>query len=139
MAQAAQVPIVPAVAWGDPRFFTKRRKPHLIRRLPVTVRYAPPVHVAPDDDPVDATERLRSVMAGMLDDAIRTYPDAPRPGDDWWQPARYGGTAPVHDEVVRAHLARWRGSPESDLPPEAGDEPVPEAPVADDGERKRAV
>ncbi|MBW3661603.1 MAG: 1-acyl-sn-glycerol-3-phosphate acyltransferase [Actinobacteria bacterium] len=148
MAQAAQVPIIPAIAWGDQRFFTKRRKPHLVWRLPVTVRYVPPVHVAPDEDPVEATERLQTIMAEMLDDAIRTYPDAARPGDDWWQPARYGGSAPLHDEVVRAHLARWPEAFEPDLPQEEGDEPViddrpVDEPAVDEprvqDERKRAV
>lgn len=40
----------------------------------------------------------------------RSYPVEPSPGDDWWLPARLGGSAPDHEQVVAAHQARFRAS-----------------------------
>lgn len=109
MAQAAGVPIIPSVAWGDQRLATKGRPIRPVWRIPVLVRYGEPVHVPPDADPAEVTRALQDTMAAMLDEVIRSYPDRPRPGDDWWVPARYGGSAPPHEEVLRAHLERLRG------------------------------
>jgi 1-acyl-sn-glycerol-3-phosphate acyltransferase len=109
MAQAADVPIVPVVGWGTHRFLTKGHGPHLARRIPVIVRYGAPLHIAADEDPVAATQRVRGVMAAQLDEVQRSYPDRPRPGRGWWQPARLGGTAPDHASVLGEHRRRERG------------------------------
>ncbi|MDP8960657.1 MAG: 1-acyl-sn-glycerol-3-phosphate acyltransferase [Actinomycetota bacterium] len=112
MAQEADVPIVPTVAWGAHRVATKGRRVRLLLGLAVLVRYGRPRQVARDDDPEAATERLRETMAEMLDDVQRAYPVEPRPGEDWWVPRRLGGSAPPHHVVLRAHREReaeWGG------------------------------
>ncbi|HET6738527.1 MAG TPA: 1-acyl-sn-glycerol-3-phosphate acyltransferase, partial [Kribbella sp.] len=58
-----------------------------------------PITVTTDDDPATATANLRSVMAGMLDESIRSYPE--QPAGAWWLPASYGGGAPTPDEAER--------------------------------------
>lgn len=117
MAQQAGVDIIPAVGWGTQRFATKGHKPRLVWRLPVTVRYGEPFHVRPDEDPVAATLRLQERFATLLDEVQRAYPDAPRPGDDWWQPARLGGSAPTHDEILAEHESRTSGWDQRPDPP----------------------
>jgi 1-acyl-sn-glycerol-3-phosphate acyltransferase len=114
MAQQAGVPIVPGIGWGSHRFATKGVRPRLALRLPVVVRFGEPLHVAPDEDPVAATGRLREAMATMLDDVQRGYEDG-TPEGAWWVPARLGGGAPPHDEVIRDHESRsrdWDTGPE---------------------------
>lgn len=108
MAQQAGVPIVPCVGWGTQRFATKGRGVHLATRIPVVVRYGEPMHVGKGEDPRIATKRLRETTAGMLDEVQRRYPDTPGPGDDWWLPARLGGSAPPHDEVLDSYQRRRR-------------------------------
>lgn len=109
MAQGAGVPIIPCVGWGTQRFATKGRPVRPARGIAVTVRYGEPFHVLPDEDVHRATERLRQRMATLLDEVQRSYPDVPAEGDDWWVPRRLGGTAPHHDDVLRAHLDRETG------------------------------
>lgn len=103
MAAAAGVPIVPAVSWGTQRINTVGRRPRFCWRLPVTVRYAPPIRFAPDVDAVGASEDLRQTMQQMLDDVIVGYPDG-TPRGAWWVPARFGGGAPTTSEADQ-HLA----------------------------------
>ena len=58
-----------------------------------------------------ATARLRDAMAVLLDEMQRAYVDG-TPAGAWWVPARLGGGAPAHDEVLRDHeqrTTRWRG------------------------------
>jgi 1-acyl-sn-glycerol-3-phosphate acyltransferase len=109
MAQRAGVPIVPVLGWGTQRFATKgaRPDPRDGTGIPVVVRYGPPVHVAPDEDPQAATARLQEAMRVLLDEVQRAYPDG-TPAGARWVPARLGGGAPAHDEVVRAHEERFR-------------------------------
>jgi len=106
MAQAAGVPVVPAVSWGSHRFWTTGDGPHLTWRLPVHVRYAPPIH--PEGDAESATERIRAVMAAMLEDVQRRYRDG-LPSGARWVPARLGGTAPTVEEAEQ-RLRRLRSS-----------------------------
>lgn len=113
MAQQAGVPIIPVVGWGSQRFAAKGHGIRFSWRLPVSVRYGPPVTVGRDEDPRVATERLQHVMEAMLDEVQRTYPDAPTPGDDWWQPAALGGSAPPHADVLAAHEERFHEQPPS--------------------------
>lgn len=108
MAQQAGVPIVPVVGWGSQRFAAKGHGIHFSWRLPVMVRYGAPITVAPDEDPRVATERLQHVMEAMLDQAQRSYPGEATPGDDWWQPAALGGSAPRHADVLAAHQERFQ-------------------------------
>ncbi len=100
IARAAGVPLVPSVSWGSHRLVTTGHPFSLRRglRIPVTVRYEPPVTIGPDDDPVAVTAQVRAVMARRLDELQRTYPDG-TPAGAWWVPARLGGGAPPPDAV----------------------------------------
>lgn len=107
MAIRGGVPIVPVVGWGSQRVAAKGQGVRGGFGIPIVVRYGPPVPVAPDDDPAEVTARLETIMATMLDQVQRDYPDG-TPTDAWWVPARLGGSAPDHDEVLRAHQDRFR-------------------------------
>jgi 1-acyl-sn-glycerol-3-phosphate acyltransferase len=109
MAAEAQVPLVPAVSWGSHRFHTSGRPPRPRWRLPVLVRYGPPLHPRPGDDIAETTTRLRERMHGLLERAWHEYPDG-TPAGAWWVPARLGGSAPTpeEDDVFLQRLAeRW--------------------------------
>ncbi|MFA9444864.1 lysophospholipid acyltransferase family protein [Egicoccus sp. AB-alg6-2] len=113
MAQAAGAPIVPVVGWGSQRIATKGRRPRPALGTPIVVRYGPPLSVRADEDPVAATRRLAQTMADLLERVQRDYEDG-TPAGAWWVPARLGGGAPPHDEVLRAHEERisgWRDRP----------------------------
>jgi 1-acyl-sn-glycerol-3-phosphate acyltransferase len=113
MAQQGGVPIVPVIGWGTHRFATKGRKARLVTGLPVVVRFGEPLHVGPEDDPVTATAQLQARMERLLDEVQRSYPDG-APAEAWWVPARLGGAAPPHDQVLREHLqrtSRWEHGP----------------------------
>jgi len=118
MAQEAGVPVVPAVSWGSHRFWTTGDGPHLTWRLPVHVRYAEAV--IPEGDADAVTQRLRSQMAGMLEDVQRRYRDG-LPAGARWVPARLGGAAPSVEEAERM-LGRLRASWGRSTPPEVGPE-----------------
>jgi 1-acyl-sn-glycerol-3-phosphate acyltransferase len=111
MAQAAGVPVVPAVSWGSHRFWTTGTRPRLSWRLPVLVAYGAPLTPGPDDDPEVRTAELRQRVQELLDGAQQRYP-AGLPAGARWVPARLGGAAPTHDEAERL-LERmrqdWRG------------------------------
>jgi hypothetical protein len=76
---------------------TKDHPRDLSRGLAITVRVGEPVPL--EGEAVGDTARLRAAMSGLLDTAIREYPQ-PEPGA-WWLPARYGGTAPTLEEAAR--------------------------------------
>lgn len=125
MAQRAEVPIVPAIGWGSQRLATKGRPVRLAVGIPVMVRYGEPMRVDPEEDPAGATERLRSRMAALLDTLQRSYPDHPAPGDQWWQPARLGGSAPPHQDALEAHqrrVSRWRSTEQPTEPGTHGEQ-----------------
>jgi 1-acyl-sn-glycerol-3-phosphate acyltransferase len=105
MAQRAGVPLVPVVGWGSQRFATKGAGIRAAFGIPVVVRYGPPLEVAPGDDVVAATRQLQETMTTMLDEVQRDYGT---PAGAWWVPARLGGGAPDHAEVLAAHEQRFR-------------------------------
>jgi 1-acyl-sn-glycerol-3-phosphate acyltransferase len=107
MAKQAGAPIVPVIGWGSHRALTKGQPKRLVLGLPVTVRFGEPIRVRPDEDPREATERLREAMARMLDEVQRAYPDG-APAGAPWVPARLGGGAPDHGEIVRQERERSR-------------------------------
>lgn len=108
MAQLAGVPIVPVAGWGTQRVLAKGGPKRLQARLPVTVRFGAPLHPGPDDDPVEVTAELTRRLTRLLDAVKQGYPDG-TPAGAAWVPARLGGGAPAHDEVLRAHQERERG------------------------------
>jgi 1-acyl-sn-glycerol-3-phosphate acyltransferase len=105
MAQEAGVPIIPVAGWGSHRFSTKGRKPQWAARIPVTVRYGEPITIPPGMDVHAATDHVAATLQALVDEVQRTYPDG-TPAGAWWVPARLGGGAPPHREVLRAHRER---------------------------------
>lgn len=110
MAQEAGVPIVPIVGWGNHRWLTKGNGLDMKGgfRIPVVVRFLEPIHVGPDDDVQEVTERLHAAMRVDLEDVQRGYGDEEDGAGKWWHPARLGGAARPHDEVLQEHLDRER-------------------------------
>ena len=51
-----------------------------------------------DDDPIEATARLRATMQALYDQTIERYEPKPEPGA-WWWPKRFGGGAATLDEM----------------------------------------
>jgi 1-acyl-sn-glycerol-3-phosphate acyltransferase len=110
LAISRSLPLVPAVVWGSHRILTVDGHRSLRRGKAVTILLGEPLHPADGESIAGLTERLRTRMAGLLDEAIDTYPDVPRSdADRWWLPHDRGGTAPPPDVAAaldRAALAR---------------------------------
>lgn len=106
MAAWAGVPLIPAASWGSHRFHSVGHRPRWSWKLAVSIRYGAPLEVAPDDDPVEVTRRLRAAVGEMVDDLVVSYPDG-TPEGAWWVPARHGGGAPTVEDAD-AYLARLR-------------------------------
>lgn len=99
MAAEAGVPLVPMALWGSQRLWTKGRKKELTKRhVPISILIGEPM--PSDGPPDDVTAELRARMSALLERAQLDYPDKPTPGDDWWQPAHLGGTAPTPEEAL---------------------------------------
>jgi len=45
----------------------------------------------------------------MVEAAQRSYPDDAKPGDDWWQPAYLGGSAPTPERAAAIEAAAIAG------------------------------
>ncbi len=102
LAIDAGVPLLPTVIWGSQRIMTKGRPRDLRRRhIPILIAVGPPLATAPGDDRVAMTAVLKERMQVLLDGLQASYPDRPsRPEDQWWLPARLGGTAPSPAEAA---------------------------------------
>ncbi|WP_028643742.1 lysophospholipid acyltransferase family protein [Nocardioides sp. URHA0020] len=100
IAAEAGVPVVPVVMWGTQRMMTKDHPRDFSRGKTIALTVGAPLHPT-GADPVAETEELRSVMAGLLDETIRSYPSEEQPTGSWWLPAAYGGSAPTPDEALR--------------------------------------
>ena len=98
IAAAAGVPLVPVVLWGTQRMMTKDHDKDFSRGKAITIKVGAPIPVT-GVEPVGETALLRTAMSGLLDEAIRGYPQQ-EPGA-WWLPASYGGSAPTLEEAVR--------------------------------------
>ncbi|TCN40913.1 1-acyl-sn-glycerol-3-phosphate acyltransferase [Kribbella orskensis] len=99
MAAATGVPVIPMVLWGTQRMMTKDHPRDFSRHQNVSISVGEPIKVSRGDDATEATAQLRTSMAGLLDEAIRAYPEQP-PGA-WWLPASYGGGAPTPEDAER--------------------------------------
>lgn len=95
MAQDAGVPIIPLLAWGNHRVWTKGRPKRLGRsRIPIHMEVGEPVHVDPAARAIAETEALRSRMTQILHGLQENYPTLPRE-EQVYVPARLGGDAPT--------------------------------------------
>lgn len=92
IAASLKVPVVPMVVWGTQRLVTKDHPRDLTRHRPLSVDVGAPLWPTTGD--AEETAELKAVMGGLLDHAIRVYPDG-RPAGAWWLPASYGGGAPT--------------------------------------------
>jgi 1-acyl-sn-glycerol-3-phosphate acyltransferase len=111
LAQQAGVPIVPIAVWGGHRILTKGAKGGRGDRFGVLVKFTigAPLTVAPGEDVLEATERLRATLQTLTDDLQAGYPvDG---AGKWWQPARKGGTAPTVDEIEHEQRGSKRQDP----------------------------
>ena len=99
MAAEAGVPIVPVILWGTQRLLTKDHPRDLSRGKTIAITVGEPLTATTGDDPREATERLRTAMAAMLDRTITAYPAAEQPPGSWWLPASYGGSAPTPERA----------------------------------------
>lgn len=99
IAAEAGVPLVPVILWGTQRMMTKDHPKDFSRGKTILIRVGEPLHPT-GDDPAAETAALRSVMAGLLDEAIADYPTAEQPPGSWWVPASHGGTAPTPEEAL---------------------------------------
>ncbi|QXJ21644.1 1-acyl-sn-glycerol-3-phosphate acyltransferase [Actinomadura graeca] len=105
MAVAGKVPLIPVAVWGPQRMWTKGRKRRLLQRnVPVAVLVGEPLYPKRGDDYDQVTRDLRAAMSALLEKAQREYPDVPRPGETWWQPAYLGGSAPTPGEAEKLDL-----------------------------------
>ena len=105
MAQHSGAPVVPVIGWGTQRCVTKGARRRLIARLPVVVRFGPPLIARPDDDPVQLTSELHARMTRLLHEVQEQYPGG-APAGAPWVPRRLGGSAPCHADVLASHRRR---------------------------------
>jgi 1-acyl-sn-glycerol-3-phosphate acyltransferase len=112
MAMEAGVPLIPGAVWGSQRILTKGGSFNATRGAVITVAFGPRVAYEPGEDPGVVTDRLMASVGALVDEAQRTYPQAPKgPDDEWWLPAHLGGAAPTPAEAeqrAREEAARRR-------------------------------
>ena len=85
LAQASGVPVTPVGLWGMHRIMFKGRKPSWRTGIAETVVVGPPIHVAPDEDVPEATDRIMTAISAQVARAREIYPQSPESGDDgWW-------------------------------------------------------
>lgn len=108
MAQETGCPILPTIVWGAHRIWTKDLPKQIGRtKTPIHVTVGAPIHVGPEDDVMEVTQRLRAEMQRLLDETIARYPTLE--GEDLrYLPARLGGTAPTVEEAHEKDLADMR-------------------------------
>lgn len=101
MAVATKVPLIPMCVWGGQRMWTKGRPRRIFqRRVPITILIGEPLHPKRGDDYDQVTKELRAAMSELVEKAQREYPDVPKEGEGWWQPAYLGGSAPTPEEAA---------------------------------------
>jgi 1-acyl-sn-glycerol-3-phosphate acyltransferase len=95
MAREAGVPIIPMIAWGAHRMWTKDHPRKLFRnRVPITVIVGESLHATDSVEQTDAA--LREAMTELLQRAQFGYP---QPAGEYWVPRRLGGGAPTLAEA----------------------------------------
>jgi 1-acyl-sn-glycerol-3-phosphate acyltransferase len=99
MAAAAGVPLILAILWGTQRIKTKGHPQDFSRGKTIAISVGEPLHPTGTDS-VAETAELKSRMAALLDQTIRSYPADEQPPGSWWLPASYGGSAPTPAEAA---------------------------------------
>jgi len=95
MAHEAGVPIIPLIAWGVQRMWTKDHPRKLLRnRVPITTVVGEPLR--PTDSAEQTNAALREAMTECLQIAQLGYEHPP---DAYWVPQRLGGSAPTLPEA----------------------------------------
>lgn len=113
MAMTAQVPLIPCATWGTQRILTKDRPKNFERNVAMDIYVGEPVEYGPGENPVDVTTRLMDAIRALVEKAQADYPQQPRRGEEWWQPAHMGGSAPTveaADALAERDRARRRAS-----------------------------
>jgi 1-acyl-sn-glycerol-3-phosphate acyltransferase len=109
LALESGVPLIPVVVWGGQRIWTSGHKPALRRNVPVCVWVDEPLPAVDGETASELTERLATRLRALVEDVLRTYPDRPTTGEEWWLPAHVGGSAPTPEQAAAAELERIRG------------------------------
>ncbi|GAA3933642.1 lysophospholipid acyltransferase family protein [Actinomadura viridis] len=105
MAVAAKVPLIPVTLWGPQRLWTKGRPRRLLQRgVPISIQVGEPMYPKRGDDYEQVTKDLHTQLSELLEKAQRGYPHVPKPGEEWWQPAYLGGSAPTPEEAEALDL-----------------------------------
>ncbi|MFL6071241.1 MAG: lysophospholipid acyltransferase family protein [Actinomycetes bacterium] len=92
LAKAGKAPLIPVAVWGTQRLWTYDDRASLKQRgVPISVYVGEPVEPSLRGDA--ANEELRSRVIELVHRAQDEYPT--NGADQWWQPARLGGTAPA--------------------------------------------
>lgn len=85
LAAMTGVPVWPIGLWGAHRIMFKGRKPNWKWGIAEVGVVGDTVRVTSADDPIEATDRIMSAIAGCVARARELYPQSPRTGDDgWW-------------------------------------------------------
>lgn len=100
LAESAGAPIVPIAIWGSQRLLTKWRKIRPPRRVTVVIRFGEPF-VAEGRTAALRTRQVMERIDALLRQCQADYPRQAKPGDDWWQPAHLGGSAPTPEDAER--------------------------------------
>jgi 1-acyl-sn-glycerol-3-phosphate acyltransferase len=99
LAQEAGVPLLPTTIWGSQRVWTKGHPRRMGRHgIPLFITVGRPTTVGADEDPAEATLRVRAAMQDQLRADQASYPSWPQDERDLL-PQRLGGTAPTLDEA----------------------------------------
>ncbi|MGI8576991.1 MAG: lysophospholipid acyltransferase family protein [Nocardioidaceae bacterium] len=102
LAARSGVPLIPLIAWGTQRIYTKDHPRDFSRGQTVLLTLGEPMHPT-GAQPAQANEALRTEMSKLLDRTIRAYPEMPEGA--WWLPRSYGGSAPSPEEALALDAA----------------------------------
>jgi 1-acyl-sn-glycerol-3-phosphate acyltransferase len=106
LAAMTGVPVTPVGVWGTQRIHAKGRPVRPRFGVALTIAVGDPVHVARDEHPADATDRIMVAIAACVATARRIYPQHPAGGDDgWW--VRSPDTAIAKPTSRDQEVSRW--------------------------------
>jgi 1-acyl-sn-glycerol-3-phosphate acyltransferase len=92
LAKASKAPLLPVAIWGSHRLWTYDERATMKQRgVPISVYVGEPVDPALTGEAANA--ELRRRVTELVHRAQDEYPTDGT--DQWWQPARLGGTAPA--------------------------------------------